>query len=322
MKSESLITIVKKSIKVMEEENFEVLGITTDLGSNFTKTFRVLGCEEDRPFIEIDSKVYFIYKDPPHLLKCARNYLYRGDVSVPGFSDKAKWSHIIQFHDMDSKNTLRIAPRLTDHHLTNLHRANIMKVKYAAQVCSNSVAAAMEFSVMCGLLPPDARATSSILKKFNDVFDILNSASSKDKVPLRKPFRIGSESEKFLIEALDWFKELKKINSRRCQFISGFIQSINVILALSNKLGKSNLPYLATRRLCQDPLELHFGKVRQLGKYPDAYNFTKNYARIATASLIRAPISGNCEAIGDHVVETIGHLRQVSLFISFEYIYS
>ena len=93
------------------------------------------------------------------------------------------------------------------------------------------------------------------------------------------------------------------------------MMNIEALLGISDILHKHGVTFLLTRNLCQDPLELHFGKIRMLSKFPDSYNFGKNYARIATASLIRAPMSGNCESTEDHLTETIGLIFSVSEYV-------
>ena len=88
--------------------------------------------------------------------------------------------------------------------------------------------------------------------------------------------------------------------------------NIEAVLGISDTLSKDGVTFLLTRNLCQDPLELHFGKIRLLSKFPDSFNFARNYARIASASLIRAPTAGNCETSDDHLTETIGFIFCVS----------
>ena len=79
-------------------------------------------------------------------------------------------------------------------------------------------------------------------------------------------------------------------------------------------LSSMNKPFLSTRNICQDPLELFFGKLRQLFKFSDAYVFANNFANICSASLVSAPITGNCEEDGfnEKVHETLSHVNMVS----------
>ena len=69
-----VLKFLKESIRALEKEGFSVLGVTTDLGQNFQTVFRSLGVTSEKPFFHIGNKQYLVYKDPPHLLKCSRNF--------------------------------------------------------------------------------------------------------------------------------------------------------------------------------------------------------------------------------------------------------
>jgi len=108
-----------------------------------------------------------------------------------------------------------------------------------------------------------------------------------------------------------WLQELKDCNSnRKSRFIDGFIQTINVVLRLSERLTEEGIPFLSTRNICQDPLELFFGKVRQQQKVPTCQDFSSIYGKLAAASLVREPTNGNCEAT--KMTETVEFLCSVS----------
>jgi len=92
------------------------------------------------------------------------------------------------------------------------------------------------------------------------------------------------------------------------------IQSLNVLHQVNIKLTQIKFPYLCARRLCQDPLEQHFGKIRQKIKLPTAHDFLKVYGKAAIASLITAPASGNCEVLPvDHLNATMSLFKNVSV---------
>lgn len=318
MTAESIITVVQEAITILENEGFNVVGITTDQGSNFERAFRLMGASQSNPRISVGSKTYYVHRDPPHLLKNARNYLEKADVSVPNMGNKASWRHIIELYKKDSQSSLRMVPKLTERHIFNLRFSSKMKVKLAAQVFSHTTAAALETLCAKGELKPDSLATSNLIRKFNDVFDCLNSSSSKDSVRLRRPISTNSKIVEFLKDSYEWLDRLEKRNEKRkCTFIKGFRQSIQVVLQLIDDLTKKGVPFLSTRNLCQDGLELFFGKIRYISKYPDCYNFMNNYAKIATASLIKEPTTGNCEAADseNHLRETISFMTTVSVLI-------
>jgi len=315
MKSDDVIDVIKTAIDKAEATGFTVLGLTTDQGTNFEKAFRSLGVTIENPKFSHRNKSYFIHRDPPHLVKNARNFLHKGPVKVPGQSGKASWTHLEKLYAMDKVNSLKIVPKITSRHVGELQFAAKMKVKLATQIMSHSVAAALDYMVAINRLESDALATSAYCKMVNDIFDTLNSLSSRDSVMFRRPLHSKSPSIVFLTSAKEWLYELQRMNlPRRCHFINGFIQSINVILQLNTHLAQLKFPYLSTRNICQDPLELYFGKVRSTCKFPQAHNFANCYARLTAASLIRAPLTGNCENL-DHSRETVAFMNYVSILI-------
>ena len=79
-----------------------------------------------------------------------------------------------------------------------------MKVKFAAQVVSNTVSAALNYHVASGSIKAAAYATSTFLKNFNDFFYIFNSSSHREKTPLRRPICMQSNGTKYLNEILPW----------------------------------------------------------------------------------------------------------------------
>jgi len=141
-------------------------------------------------------------------------------------------------------------------------------------------------------------STGIYCKTFNDLFDVMNSCTSSDKVPLRRPLAECSEGEVVLNEALHWLDELEKCNKEnryKTKFIRGFRQSIRVILLLLNDFKKRGLNFLSTRRLCQDLLEAYFGKIRSITTNPTPHQFVDDFAKVNVASLMTAPLNSNCE---------------------------
>ena len=314
MKAEAIIRVREEAIKVVEDQGFEVLGVTTDQGSNFDRSFRLLGLRKGEGKICVNGKEYFLMRDVPHLLKSARNFLEKCDVVIPEYDEPAKWSHLQQFHELEVKRSYKFAPRVGENHIYNLRFGNRMKVKLAAQVLSNSVSSAMDYLVTTGDLDSGAVATSTYLKKFNDLFDCLNSSLSSDDVFYRRPLKCGSDTSEFLKSSYKWLEGLEKLNrGRKPKFISGWMSSIKSVLGISEYLNSNGFKYLATRRLCQDPLEAHFGKIRSISKFPDPYAFSNSYAKPSTASLIMAdPNNSNVETKDEHICSTIGLLTEVS----------
>lgn len=105
------------------------------------------GAEYKSCAFEVDGVKVFPLFDPPHLLKGIRNnlltkklrYIENGIVKV------AKWEHIILFMEKDVEDKeLRLVNKLTEAHIIK-EKIPKMKVKYAAQVFSQRLSAAMKF---------------------------------------------------------------------------------------------------------------------------------------------------------------------------------
>ena len=315
MESTKITQIIQSAISITEEAGYTVFGITTDQGSNFEKCFRYMGVTAEKPTFTFNDKSYYVYRDPPHLLKNARNYLSKPKtvVSVPEVTGNATWDHIRKLLERDERNSLKYAPKLKRDHVDGLKFSSSMKVKLAAHVLSRSVSVALDYMVAEGAIDESALATSKFCLTFNDLFDIMNSSSPRDKVILRRPLHVESPSLKVLTHAKVWLKKLARNNgNRKCYFIGGFIQSINVLLDLIKELKELGHPYLSTRNLCQDPLELFFGKVRQIHKFTTAANFSSAFGQIAAASLLRSPLTGNCEEQSENQDDIISSIEYVS----------
>ncbi|KAG8174818.1 hypothetical protein JTE90_002579 [Oedothorax gibbosus] len=126
--------------------------------------------------------------DPPHLLKCTRNNLKNHGVHFkieeePSPTLYAEWNHVVTLYETDSKKVYRSCPRLTDKHVyvSGLLKLN---VKLAAQVLSNSVAAALCLYQSTGLLGSTVGHTAEFVGKMDKLFDSLNSRTKFSSKPL------------------------------------------------------------------------------------------------------------------------------------------
>jgi len=82
----------------------------------------------------------------------------------------------------------RCAPKLTDAHI-NLGPFQKMKVSYASQVFSATVAAGMRSCVEYGKLPRAAETTVNFIEYMDKLFDILNSRTKAASNELNLPFK-------------------------------------------------------------------------------------------------------------------------------------
>ena len=87
-----------------------------------------------------------------------------------------------------------------------------MKVKYATQVLSHTVAASLCTYISLGVLPPSAKGTAELLLKFDSLFDLVNSSKLHSPKKLKTPITETSSHIDFLNEAIDFMSSLKVFN--------------------------------------------------------------------------------------------------------------
>ena len=106
-------------------------------------------------------------------MKSIRNNLYNNGFIFKG--NNISFEHIRKLYYIKQDDTLEIAGRLTDKHV-NLNTFSKMKVNYAVQALSQSVASGIRAVVLLSnKLPKEAVYTADFCQFFNDLFDIFNS---------------------------------------------------------------------------------------------------------------------------------------------------
>ena len=160
-----------------------VVGVVSDLGSNFKQFVKELGITATKPwFLKDGKKIIFLF-DPPHLIEAVRNNLINYNFH---FGDKvASWQDVKVFYEKDSTLSIRCCPKLTDRHI-NPNGFTKMKVKYATHLLSHTVAAAIHMYVSPGALPASAAGTAQFISNFDLIFDCLNSSSLKSSKLYRR----------------------------------------------------------------------------------------------------------------------------------------
>ena len=209
-------------------------------------------------------------------------------------------------------------------HLIKAVRNNLMRVKYATQVLSQTVASTLLTYVSLGALPPNASGTAELISKFDNLFDCLNSSSLKSAKIYKKPIRNESIHIKYIEEMLQLIASIKVVdkqtktdvtNQLRC--LKGFQMTLNGILTLWDQLHSNwHLEYLLTRRLNQDPVENFFGLIRQQGgnsDNPTPQQFCRAFRTLFFDNFLTPLPSGNCAKdldnilVGSTVPPPIGH---------------
>ena len=291
--------LMKHAISSLEGIGLNIVVVMSDMGSNFQSLANHLQVTPEKPWFEYNNKKYFLMFDPPHLLKCVRNNLMKHVFKFGQLT--ATWKDIKDFYEKDKELTIRAAPKLTERHI-NPNNFCKMKVKYASQILSHTVAASLCTYVSIGGLPSAAMGTAEFVSKFDSVFDCVN--SSKIHSPKKMKSAINEESShiSFLKEAITFIQELHvfegdKEITNRIKCLKGWLVTLNAIILIWDDLSKNhNFKFLLTRRLNTDPLENFFGTIRQQGgnsDNPTPIQFIRAFRKLFFSSFLSSS-TGNC----------------------------
>ena len=296
---DTLEDLIKEAIDKLDGIGLNVVVIISDMGSNFYSLSLRLKVTAEKPwFVHNGKKVYLMF-DPPHLLKCIRNNLMNYTFTFGQYS--ACWKDIEDFYEKDKILPIRTAPKLTDKHI-NPSNFQKMKVKYATQVLSHTVAASICTYASMGGLPPTSLGTAELLSKFDSLFDCVNSSTISSVKEFKSAISTNNSHITFLKQSITFIQGIKVFNGEanvttRIKSLKGWLVTLNAIICIWNKLQAShNFTFLFTRRLNTDPLENFFGSIRQQGgncDNPTPIQFTRAFRKLFFSSLLTSS-KGNC----------------------------
>lgn len=146
-----LAQLISTSIRLSVGAGLYVYGLTCDGAKTNLAAMRKLGCIIDGEFeslnpvfqVEgIDKDFYFV-PDACHNLKLARNLIADYGVLIDRDGGLIEWRYIVKLQEIQEAIRLKIANKLSRRHIE--WGKNKMKVKYAGQVMSLSVADALQY---------------------------------------------------------------------------------------------------------------------------------------------------------------------------------
>ena len=272
--------IVLEILKFAHEHGIRIRGLVFDGTASNLKCAEALGADltpgKQQTFFlhPVTKEKVYIFIDPPHLMKLARNHLEdAGKFLIPGFKQPAEWAHISALQEYQEEIGFRaLRKKLTKRHI-QFYR-NKMKVSLATQTFSSSVADSL-------LLVKDrpellgCEATSELCRRLDSGFDLLNSRSrfaKGDKSPItRENF---AEKKEKLMTFYNWLRGLKLTSgqslqkSRKGTFVIGLCASILSTIALAEKMlfrEVERFLYFLVHNTHQDFLEHYFGRLRRKG---------------------------------------------------------
>ncbi|KAK3920775.1 Transposable element P transposase [Frankliniella fusca] len=335
MKKEFLYDRVWEVIPACERRGINILAVVSD------------GCAVNRAFISMHTpatqsklhpglvfdtrnpcspnrNVHFI-ADPPHLLKTIRNNFAKSGLHkkctrlLTKNGEYIVWKTVENLYIADMQMSLRRCPKLNSQNVY-LNGYSCMKVSYAAQVLSNTVAQDLKSRNI-----PGTSETVTFIKKVNDFFANVNGAWSQQGIRTAN-YRLNPYSsvddprfeelldfEKYF---LDWQNEVqnnvkipkgskgKAILSH--QTLEGIYITVNAFIGAVKYLVKdAGVKFVCARVFCQDALEQYFGKQRAScggGQNPTVDAFMNNDMRITIhRDMNTRKRSGNTQASSSHV---------------------
>ena len=300
--SAELSKIVREGVLKLDKIGLNVRALICDQSATNIASLRKLGFSLDpyKPHIQIPSheSIVHIIFDPPHLIKNVRNNLIRHDIEVDG--EIVSWKHIQSFYDMDNRNPVRMAPKLTDQHL-DPGPLLAMKVKLATQVFSHQVSSALKVCLEQQMMSQDASPTADFVEKMDKCFDLMNSRKLFADKPARCALTASGQNLEDLEEMKKWIEKWRFIGVKNPKSIPshwGLSVAIDSILSLSRELLAIGFQFVCTSRFNQDCIENFFSIIRSKGGWndrPSAVQFCSAYQNaLLLLSVEKSKSNSNC----------------------------
>lgn len=237
--------------------------------------------------------------DFPHLLESFRNNLLKSDIKYKG--GIASWKDVETVFDCSKITKLNLIPKISEKHM-NLNHFSKMKVRYAAQVFSESMYTAM----LCyQTIYPEKfskeSTTAQLILDMDKLFDSVNSNLLKKPSMPKFNYAINKNSEHadFLRNIKHTLTSIVFINKKNPPSINGWILSIESLLNLFNDLNNNfHIDKIQTRRLNQDSIENLFAVVRQqhgCNSNPSVRDFEAGLKHILITQMSKVSDITNCE---------------------------
>lgn len=242
-----------------------------------------------------DSRSIHFLCDIPHIFKCIRNNLHK--VKFGTYRNlKLQWGMYERLYDIDSKNVLRAAPKLTVQHV-NPGPFQKMSVKLAVQVFSKTVSDALKFYRETIQVPElqGSSDTEEFTRVLNTLFDACNASSLKDGIRPQSAGYIVIQDFLRTLQDSDTFATRQTITSLRV--------TLRSILDLVDYLcGVVGFSYVCTSKFNQDCLEKFFGLIRSFGgdeSHPSITSFSHLFRLLAIHNPLSRVLKGNVDHATD-----------------------
>lgn len=307
--AEQKAELVKLCIDLVSECGIDIVSVTFDgCPANFSMA-KILGCQIDdgeqiNPVFYHKGRKVAIFPDPSHMLKLVRNTLGDKGFLKDGEGNTIAWQYIQLLVELQENEGCHLANKLRAAHIN--YKKQIMKVKLAAQLFSESVATAIEYCKDELKLEEfqHSQGTIQFIRNFNNLFDLMNSRNL-NSYAFKKPLSPHNYNDflNFLNSLVDYIKTIKLgssyvLNTNRKTGFLGFLICIHSLIFLYKEyIETGHLDFLCTYKLSQDHLEIFFSAIRAKGGFnnnPTATQFKSAFKRLLVHGELKHLTSGNC----------------------------
>lgn len=294
--AEILKNMIYDCITKLTSCGFHPKFIVCDQDATNRCAFSKMNISAAKPYIDFQNDKIFCFYDTPHLLKSTRNIFTKYDIQIG--NDIARWNHVVHFYESDKIHPIRIAPKLTDSHIDS-NSFEKMKVKYATQILSRTVASGLYTYASLGGLPKEATSTATFISNINELFDVFNSSVRNHYRPRKCAIDGNNGNLEFLNAMRTWIESWKIIGTnRKIPSVQGWLLNISSLQSLWEDVSATyKFQYLLTRRINQDCLENFFCCIRKAG----GNNYTPNVQQLKNAmknvvcnGMLSDAYNGNC----------------------------
>lgn len=185
--------IISRAIDRLYESNVIVKCLVCDQAPINQSLFKQLNITSSQPyFIRNDIRIHCMY-EVPHLLKSFRNNMLKSDVRYKG--GIATWKDVETVYNCSKIKKLNLIPKIREKHIT-LNHFSKMKVKYAAQVFSESMYTAMLcYKTIYPEKFSNESTTAELILDIDKLFDSVNSNLLKRPTLPKLNYVISKNSE-------------------------------------------------------------------------------------------------------------------------------
>lgn len=313
--------ITQKILTKLGEIGVEITSMTLDGLKTNMSMCHALGADFNGdahipdPFNE--NRRIYIFLDPPHMLKLARNCVASRNL-IDGKGRKIEWRYFQLLYEAQKNLSWNLGNKLTKAHMQWDKKK--MNVQLAGETLSSSVAASMEFLKQESEEFHDVDGTVNYTRIINDIFDVMNSTGRDGVTGFKRPITLETHRELFnrFEEAIDYIKDLRVEGESHTIFSSisktpfvGFFNNMkNFMKLFRDYVQTDKTKMLVTHRFSQDHIETLFGCIRSMGGFndnPTVQQFEAAYRKLLIHNNVVCSKKSNCIDIGTKILSISSH---------------